>query len=320
MRLTVKHSKKPRRIGLVVASLIAIMLLAWERGWLSNQPTYRGRTVTQWLDKLALYEYQYHADNTLMVMVPRAPDSVAQDPAYHALLKIGSRGLAVYTNIISRRAEWSPSVRIWKRGRMWVAWRWHQLLGAQGGRPAPSEWAQEQTARKTAAGFALVALGTNAGGGFSKYIEVYASAPKHQTVYGTRVAGAPVGVSSLDVVRSVALAVPERREEVLEEVLKALEHTNALYRCVALECAHAFRGELLQRRKEKLVRLTRDEDPLVQQAALGHLLLIAQIKDLINLMPPSEIAQIARTALNDSTTSERLRSLAQKVLNLATNR
>lgn len=220
------------RLALAAAILTAtLLLLAWHRGWFSGEPTYRGRTATEWLDKLVLYEYRTEPGTSWIAL--RAPKAIAGDPAYQALLKIGSNGLPTFIQTLNQRAEWSPEVTTFKRWKMWVQWRWHQVRGAQLNRPAPIEWSEVQRARKTAAGFALIGLGTNAGGGFSKYMEVYASAPKRESVYGPGVAGTPVGISSSTVVRSVIYVIPERREEIVGEIMTALQNTNAWCRLVA---------------------------------------------------------------------------------------
>jgi hypothetical protein len=305
-------------VALLVIVLLGLLIFGFERGWLSGEPTYRGRTTTEWLDKLLLYEYRTEPEATWIVL--RAPEAVVRDPAYQALTRIGSQGIPVFIKVLSQRAEWPPEISGVKRWKMWIQWRWRQLRGSQASRPAPIQWSEAQKVRKTAAGFALVALGTNGGGGFSKYLELYAAAPKHQSVYGTGVAGAPVGVSSSQVVRSVLSVMPQKGEEIIREVLAALRHTNVWQRCVALECARVFPEELLRRRKQDLVNLTRDEDAMVQEAALGSLCLIAQTEALGELMPPAEVVQACYTVLQNPLASQRVRELAQTVFNLATNR
>jgi hypothetical protein len=59
---------------------------------------------------------------------------------------------------------------------------------------------------------------------------------------------------------------------------------------------------------------------MVQEAALGALMNIVQRDALVSLIPPAEVAQLARTTLEDSATSPRVREVAEIVLNLATNR
>lgn len=81
-----------------------------------------------------------------------------------------------------------------------------------------------------------------------------------------------------------------------------------------------FKRELLQSHKETLVKLTRDDNPFVRQAALGHLALIVQDKALADLMPATEVAQTAEAVLDDPAASELLRGMASIVLNLATNK
>ena len=316
MNETQHGSGRARRASALVGAILAgiLILVAWQRGWFSGEATYRGRSTTEWLDKLVLYEYRSQPEATWID--PRPPAAIAADPAYQALLKIGSKAVPVYRETLSDRAEWSPEVTTFKRWNMWMQWKWRQ----QPNRPAPLQWSEAQKARKTAAAFALIGLGTNAGGGFSRYMQVYASAPKHENVYGTGVAGPPIGVISSFVVRIVVSVMPERRQEIAGEIMAALRHSNASYRVVATECAGVFKEELLRSHKQTLVKLTRDEDPFVQQSALGHLMMIVQDKALVELMPATEIAQIAKAVLDDPKTSERSRDKAGLVLTLATNK
>jgi hypothetical protein len=102
--------------------------------------------------------------------------------------------------------------------------------------------------------------------------------------------------------------------------MAGLQHTNPWCRAVALEWAQAFPEELLRRRKEQLIKLNRDPDAMVQEAALGALMNIVQRDALAPLISRAEVAQVARTTLEDPATSPRVREMAEIVLNLATNR
>lgn len=147
------------------------------------------------------------------------------------------------------------------------------------------------------------------------YMEAYAAAPKHQSVYGTRVSGPPVGPTSSFMARGAAAAFPERRAELLAEIMRGLEHTNAWCRIVALECARSFPQELLER-KNLLINLTQDSDAVAQEVALGALVLNVQQPVFDRLMSPAEVEQVARAVMDDPRNSERVRELAKVVLKL----
>jgi len=65
-----------------------------------------------------------------------------------------------------------------------------------------------------------------------------------------------------------------------------------------------------------LLALTRDDDQVVQEAALGSFLLISQAKEFPGVTPALEleIAQAADAVLENPKTSPRIRGLAEKVV------
>jgi hypothetical protein len=165
-------------------------------------------------------------------------------------------------------------------------------------------------------GLCLACPGTNAHGGFSRFMEAYAAAPQFTSVAGGKLSGAPVGVSSWTVVQAANAGLPERRAEIIAEGMAGLEHTNAMYRMLALEAARVFPEELLKR-KDLLLRLTLDEGEYVKAAALGNLVTIVQSPALRDLMSSAEIRKAAEAVLDAPDTSERNRGTARTVIRLA---
>lgn len=305
-----------RHTTLRIVTLIAILLalVAWQQRWFSGEPTYRGRTVTEWLDRLVLYEYRYKPEALETVL--RSAEAVAHDPALEALLKLGRSGVPTLLKRLADRAEWEPEISTITRWRRLIRWKWHRLRGGVGSAPEGLySWSEAQQARKNAAAFVLMALGTNGGAGFIMYIEAYAAAPKHESIYRTKVAGSPVGSSSSLMANSVVTAIPARRDELVSEIMRGLEHTNAWCRVVAMECARRFMSELVQR-KDLLLKLAHDVDPFVQQATLGALSMLLWDQNA-GLMPPAEIKEIAQAVADDRRNSQGVRGHAESVMKQA---
>jgi len=72
-----------RKTWIVVASVAVIVFVAWYRGWFSGEPTYHGKTVTQWLDAMG------YANGSF---VPGEPGT---DPALQAVKAIGRAAVPV---------------------------------------------------------------------------------------------------------------------------------------------------------------------------------------------------------------------------------
>lgn len=145
-------------------------------------------------------------------------------------------------------------------------------------------------------------------------MEAYATAPKHESAWGTQIPGPPVGVYPLLVTGLAKRAFPERQEEIVEGLSQGLGHTNAWCRVVALDCMLEF-PEQLGRWKKLLLQLPNDKDETVQEAALGNLLMIVQQQKFYAVMPPT--AQIASKVTAKATGSTRIKDLARSVHKLA---
>ena len=65
----------------IVFAVLAVVLffIGTQRAWFATEPAWRGKTVTEWLDRLVLYDFQTDATGT--AMVPRSPERIATDPA-----------------------------------------------------------------------------------------------------------------------------------------------------------------------------------------------------------------------------------------------
>ena len=298
--------------AVTVVSLVGgILLLAW----FSREPSHNGKTVTEWLNALELYSRQPNATGIEVVL--RSPDAIAADPALHALTNIGPSAVPVLMRRISEPAELPQTMTLPARWKFWAQWRWFRMRGpGKATRPTSGNWSEAQEARKTAAGVALLALGTNRDGGFARFMEAYATAPQFTSAYRGQVTGMPVGVSPSSVVKAAIAALPQRHNEIVSDVMAFLEHTNAIYRQSALECGHVLPRELL-RRKDVLLKLTQDEGEFVKAAALGNLLLIVQQPALREFLSPMEIRQAAQAVADAPGTSARNRTLALTVVGVA---
>jgi hypothetical protein len=242
-----------RKRSLVFAALAAIMLLGF--AWRFREPSYDGKTVTEWLDRLVLYTYAKTPNGDAEIC--RAPEAIAADPAFHALMAIGSRGVPVLTQRISDPAEVPPGMTLSTRWR----WAWYRLRGpthatypVTGDPASGGHWSETQKARKTAAAFTLLILGTNNYGGFIRLMEAYGTAPRFTSVYGgsNSLAGAPVGFIPSQAVRLACSIQPQIRDEIIAGVKQGLQHTNASCQEMAVNCARVFPelGDLVESRQK----------------------------------------------------------------------
>src|SRR5262245_38158038 len=126
-----------KRTGIIVV-VAGLLLLALVR-CSTREPSYAGRTVTQWLDRLVLYDYREESSSVSTIY--RAPEVITNDVAFRALLQIGVRGVPILVQRIQDRAEWAPTVPPFKRLRQSVEWRWNRLFRRIGiSRPGPQGW------------------------------------------------------------------------------------------------------------------------------------------------------------------------------------
>ncbi len=297
------------KIGAISAIVAAAVVAPLVTKHITGEPSYGGKTVTAWLERLKLYSWEKLPDGGTQ-MVRRSPETIAADPAVRALLAIGPRAVPVLMKRIAEPGEIPQTMPPAARWNVWLRWKLLREPGPSG------SWSFAQMDRKHAAGFALLALGAKSHGGFSRFLEAYAAAPQFTSIVGGRLSGMPVGVATSSVVQSATDAFPQLRSEIVVEAMAALDHTNAIYRQSALEAARVFPEELLKRR-ELLLKLTLDDGELVKATALGNLLMIVQTTNLHGLMSPAEVQKAAEAVLEAPSTSERNRDLAQTVIHVA---
>src|ERR1041384_2706945 len=72
-------------LSLVILTVCGVVL--WWRGWFDTQPVYHGRTVTAWLDKMALFDAERNGEQGFSLT--SSPAIVTNDAALHALAVIG---------------------------------------------------------------------------------------------------------------------------------------------------------------------------------------------------------------------------------------
>jgi len=100
----------------VFALFAAVMLLgvSWWFGWFDREPSYGGKTATEWLDRLVLYGDEQGSNGDVFTIY-RAPSAITEDPAFQALRGIGSRAVPVLMERISEPAEFPSEMRWSKR-------------------------------------------------------------------------------------------------------------------------------------------------------------------------------------------------------------
>ncbi len=305
---------RPAKVAVILVFLAAVLVfVGWRQAWFSGEPAWRGRTVTEWLDRLALCEDRTNAAGTQTML--RAPEKVARDPALEALRHFGARATPILVKRLQEPAQRDPDQSPTSRARLWARWLWSGIRHASlADSPSPAAWSEFQKKRKNAAGFALLALGTNAHAGFVCFMEAYAYAPKHQSVSGKSFEGPPVGAFPSLIARVANQSLPESRTEIAEGITQGLQHTNAWCRVVALKSVDGF-SEQLGRWKSLVLQLAGDSDPLVQEAALGSLIDFVQQKHAA--MPPAEVATVAKNVISSPATSPRVKGLAEALLRYA---
>ncbi len=304
------------RIAIILGCLATVLVfVGWRRAWFSGEPAWRGRTVTEWLDRLALCEDRTNAAGTQSML--RAPEEVAHDPALEALRHFGARATPILVKRLQEPAQWDPDQSRSSRARLWARWLWSAIRHANlTDPPFPTAWSEFQQKRKNAAGFAMLALGTNAHAGFVCFMEAYAYAPKHQSVSGKSFEGPPVGAFPSLIARVANQSLPERRTEIAEGITQGLQHTNAWCRVVALKSVDGF-SDQLGRWKSLILQLTRDSDPLVQEAALSSLIDFVQQERTWAVMPPAEVATVAKNVISNPAAAPRMKGLAEALLKCA---
>jgi hypothetical protein len=253
----------------VAASVLLLAVIGWQRRWWSGEPATGGRTVTEWLDSMALFEEWRRRDETGQnsFRYITDPSAVTNDAALRALVGLGPRAVPVLT----QRLVEPPRLPFRERASNWLRWRWTQVrtlnqppLGPPG---EPTFFSSREEARKMASGLALLAIGREDGGGMTVTLEALAGASKNWQ--DKRFPGQFFPPAFF--LPTALPGLPDRRTEMAGEVFDLLSHTNAPTRRLAADSAGYFVDEL-RAWKPTLVRLA-DEDPetMIRISALWSL-------------------------------------------------
>ena len=282
--------------------LLLLALLAWWQGWFAAEPVYHGRTVTQWLDAMPLYDEVRNSDQTgqRMWYDQRTPEAVAADPALQALLALGSQAVpALRTHLtepIKPRPWWQQL-----QYRVIVAWRRFQDSSQPpySPLPLPRYYSSREDARCLSATLTLLALGTNRGGGLPAIIEEYA----RLTITTNQRARRFVANRAID---TALTGLPQMRTEIRDAISSSLTHTNPLYRQFATANAEPERfPEEFPRWQPLLMRMAASdqEDPAVRDGAMFVLTLRSNAND-------AEFMALCAQLLTNRANSKHLRGRA----------
>jgi hypothetical protein len=265
----------------LVIAVTILAMVGWQQGWF-GEPTHNGQTVTEWLDQLKLTAVQKTPTGT--IEFPRSPEALRNDPAMIALLEIGRDAVPVLVKTITTGADWPPEIGRWERMKRRLHWNWLQFRDIDSGwsgSVAPRSYSNWQLDRKRAASFVLVALGTNNQAGLPRFLDAYAAAPKHKSIYGNPVAGPPVGAYPRDTVERVKDVFPKLKEELVGEIRKGLERTDASGLSAAIATAGAFPEEVDLWRSYLVRYALHHPDPSVRTEALHKFTIAPNDAELI---------------------------------------
>jgi beta-lactamase regulating signal transducer with metallopeptidase domain len=280
----------------------------------TDEPVYHFKSVTQWLDSMALFDEMRTMDkdgrNGYRLVYP--PEVVTNDPAVRALLAMGSRAVPALEKTLNEPPDASlyPSpIDPTQRVKSWTVEKWRQLRGAGPDAPTPESlyFGSFQQARMAAAGLAMLALGTNNNAGALRLLEIEAAAR-------SKGYQAP----ALQAFNMANAGLPEQHKEIIAGIVAGLNDTNTRIQLEACSATQGFRTNLPEW-KNKLMELAQGPDakvslPLgmdtyVSQWALWSLACAGR-KD-------QEIVDLCEKAVQDKTRPPRLRSFAAAGLGLA---
>ena len=84
----------------VVAAVFLTGTTAFVNYEVTAEPSYGGKSVTQWLDQLPIIDWESERISVL------APADITNNPAYGVLMKIGPRAVPVLVERLEDRADW----------------------------------------------------------------------------------------------------------------------------------------------------------------------------------------------------------------------
>jgi hypothetical protein len=286
---------------LLIGLALAALAIVWELQPFAQEPVYHGKTVTEWLDNMALFDEARHADEdgNSDYRLPSSPDVIQNDPSLRALLALGSKAVPTLERVLMQPPEW-PRGKSLERLEAFAKWKWEQATnsGPSSPPPTPLDFPRFQEARKLAAALGLLALGTNHDTGALRLIEISA-APK------------PPGQKNRYFWPSFVVAssgLPQRHDEIVAGILAGLSHTNVACQPVAAIAARAFPKDLAIWRRP-LMNLAEGRDAAARFSAL---LALASIDPR-----DGEVMALCEKTLRDSTNPPSLRSFAAAALGMA---
>jgi hypothetical protein len=276
--------------------------------WFAHQ----SRTVERALNRLVVHERVELPGRTVRYQLRPAAE-IASDPALAAIVGRGANAVPDLIACIAEPARWAPEEGFGWRIRQVGTSLWNRLrFGGSIKLPAPRNWSMAQRDRKTAAGFALIAIGREAGGGFLPFLEAYAAAPSHTSIRGTPVSGPTAGVSPGSVVAAALVVLPERREELFQDVMAGLRHSAPKCRVGAIGAVREFPEHIAQW-KEVVLGMTADENKEVQTAAVHSFVMFLshRMRDTPDPQLLAELAAAADRILENPNAAEQTREWAQ---------
>ena len=293
-------------VGIVVMGLLFLLFYGS-----TDEPVYHLKSVTQWLDSMALFDELRNMDENggHSYRLPQSPEVVTNDPALRALLALGSKAVPTLEKRLNE-----PPLPLARdpltRMESWAAWKWRHLLGDNVGPPAaqPLFVGNFQHARMAAAGLAMLALGTNQNAGALRLIEIGAAKRSRGQLYFTT--GEPFAIAKT--------GLPGRRQEIIDGIVAGLKSTNAQIQFMACAATGRFHSNL-PAWKNKLMELAQGpvEDVSLPQSAEADVgqwalwsLSSADPKD-------AEIMALCEKSVQDKTKPPGLRAKAAAALGMA---
>lgn len=228
---------KQRTILFGGGAIGALLLVSHFMGWFSLEPTYQRRSVTEWLDRMALFEEFRRADETgqRTFAMDWSPGVVTNDSSLKALLSIGPKAVPALVEQAGPEPSWWAADMPWSdRVRM----LWTELQSGSIGSPnLPQQWSSHVRARAQAAYLTLLAMGTNCGAGMQVALETYAESPY------TTMGAVNRSFAFFDAVGVAALGLPDRKMEIASGIEAGLHHTNSVVRYASVNVVARFWNE-----------------------------------------------------------------------------
>jgi hypothetical protein len=264
--------KSPVKWTVAALVLLGVALIGLQQRWWGLEPATGGRTVTEWLDRMALFDGERQRDQTGQSSSRSTtnPVVVTNDAALKALVRLGPRAVTV----LKERLAEPPRLAFQERFTNWLRtwwWQWRTMNQPFSPPPFPHRLtftpSSRDEARKYAASLALMAIGRDAGGGAVTMLETLAEAGANWPPNGS--SGRLYHPSY--VLPTAVLGLPHRRAEMAQDIFASLSHTNPLVRCLAADSARHFEAEIRTWKPGLLHLAAEDPDSGVRASALWSL-------------------------------------------------